>query len=105
MKGRTKVMLVAAPALVAVAVLTASMGGPSSNPDEWKAGDRVTVTGILAYHEWTGSGRMGGIETDDGHKVRFIDTSGDLLPVPGTRITITGEVTGLGIVQVEDARW
>ena len=41
MRGRAKAMLVAAPALVAAAVL-AAMGGPSSNPDEWKAGDRVT---------------------------------------------------------------
>ena len=104
MRGRTKVMLVAVPALIAV-VFAAGMGGPSSSPDEWKTGDRVTFSGTMIYQEWTRDGRVGEIETDSGERVRFIHPSGDFLAAPGMGITITGEVLESGVVRVEDARW
>lgn len=103
MRGRTKVILIAVPVLIA-AVLAASMGGPSSNPDEWKTGDRVTFSGTMIYHEWTRDGRVGEIDVG-GERVRFIDPSKDLLPAPGMGITITGEVLESGVIRVEDARW
>ena len=36
------------PPAASVAPRTTGMGSPSSNLDEWKVGDGVTVTGILA---------------------------------------------------------
>lgn len=103
MRGRAKVMLVAVPVLIAVA-FAAGMGGPSSNPDEWKTGDRVTFSGMMIYQEWTRDGRVGEIDVG-GDRVRFIYPSGDFLAAPGMGITVTGEVLESGVIRVEDARW
>ena len=48
---------------------------------------------------------MGGIETDDGHKVMFVYESSKLLPVPGTKVTVTGIVIDPGMLRADYAGW